>query len=207
MEILNKLFGSSEKVRMMRLFILNPAAQFSVNEVIDRTQTAEKEVHIELALLEKISLIKRRTVSRKENPEALRTKKTQVWGLDSKFIYLDELKNFLINANLIKNSELIKRLGRLGKIRLIVIAGVFLNQLDESKLDLLVVGDGIRRASFENIVKSLEAELGKELKYAFFGNDDFAYRLNMYDKLVRDLLDYPHQVVLDRIGLSQNVVQ
>jgi hypothetical protein len=206
MEILNKLFGSSEKVRMMRLFILNPTAQFSVDEIVKRTQTGEKEVRVELALLGKISLIKRRIVMRKENPEEIRAKKTKVWGLDSKFIYLDELKNFLINANLIKNSELIKRLGRIGKIKLIVIAGVFLNQLDESKLDLLVVGDGIRRASFENIVKSLESELGKEIKYAFFCAEDFAYRLNMYDKLVRDLLDYPHQVVLDRIGLSRDVV-
>ena len=207
MEILDKIFGSAAKVRMMRLFILNPTAQFSISDIVNRTQTAEKEVRAELLLLEKISLVKRRIIMRKEHSDSIRAKKTQVWGLDSKFVYLDELKNFLINANLIKNSDLIKRLGRLGKIKLIVIAGVFLNQLDESKLDLLVVGDGIRRASFENIVKSLESELGKELKYAFFGNDDFAYRLNMYDKLVRDLLDYPHQVVLDRIGLSQDVVQ
>ena len=201
MEILDKLFGSSEKVRMMRLFILNPVAQFSVEEIVDRTQTLEKEVRAQLVLLEKISLAKKRTVMRKDHPDSLRAKKTQVWGLDSRFVYLDELKNFLINANLIKNSELIKRMGRIGKIKLIVIAGVFLNQLDESKLDLLVVGDGIRRASFENIVKSMESELGKELKYAFFGTEDFVYRLNMYDKLIRDLLDYPHQVVLDRIGL------
>ncbi len=202
MEILDKLFGSAAKVRMMRLFILNPNQQFSVDEIVARTMTHEKEVRVELSLLEKIDLVRRRTISRKENPESLRSKKTQVWMLNPKFIYFDELKSFLVNANLIKNSELIKRLGRVGKIKLIVLAGVFLNQLDESKLDLLVVGDEIRRASFENIVKSLESELGKEVKYAFFATADFVYRLNMYDKLIRDLLDYPHQVVLDRIGIQ-----
>ena len=206
MEILDKIFGSAAKVRMMRLFILNPHLQFSIAEIVTRTQTAEKEVRAELSLLEKILLVRRRTVSRKEQPDSLRSKKIPAWGLDPKFIYIDELKSFLVNANLVKNSELIKRLGRIGKIKLVVIAGVFLNQLDESKIDLLVVGDGIRRASFENIVKSLESELGKEVKYAFFGSEDFAYRLNMYDKLVRDLLDYPHQVVLDRIGIGEGVV-
>ena len=200
MEILDKIFGSAAKVRMMRLFILNTTSQFSVEEISKRTQTPEKGVRSELALLEKIDLVRRRTVYRKEDPEATRSKKTQVWSLNQKFIYLDELKNFLINANLIKNSEIIKRMGRIGKIKLIVIAGVFLNQLDESKLDLFVVGDQIRRASFENIVKSMESELGKEVKYAFFGTEDFKYRMNMYDKLVRDLLDYPHQIVLDRIA-------
>ena len=202
MEILDKIFGSAAKVRMMRLFILNTTSQFSVEEISKRTQTTEKVVWAELALLQKIGLVRRRTISRKDTPEATRSKKVQVWALDHKFIYLDELKSFLINANLIKNSELIKRMGRIGKIKLIVIAGVFLNQLDESKLDLFVVGDQIRRASLENIVKSMESELGKEVKYAFFGTEDFKYRLNMYDKLVRDLLDYPHQVVLDRIGIK-----
>lgn len=202
MEILDKIFGSAAKVRMMRLFILNPDQQFSVDEIVSRTMTCEKDVRVELALIEKIDLTRRRTVARKENLESLRSKKTQVWGLNPKFIYLDELKSFLVNANLIKNSELIKRIGRVGKIKLIVLAGVFLNQLDENRLDLLVVGDEIRRASFENIVKSLESELGKEVKYAFFATTDFMYRMNMYDKLVRDLLDYPHQVVFDRIGIK-----
>ena len=202
MEILDKIFGSAAKVRMMRLFILNSDKQFSVDEVISRTMTGEKEVQIELALLKKIDLIRRRTVSRKENPESIRSKKIQVWGLNPKFIYFDELKSFLVNANLIKNSELIKRMSRVGKIKLIVLAGVFLNQLDESRLDLFVVGDEIRRSSLENIVKSLESELGKEVKYAFFATADFVYRMNMYDKLVRDLLDYPHQIVLDRIGIE-----
>lgn len=202
MDILDKIFGGAAKVRMMRLFILNPEQQFSVNEVIKRTLTHEKDVRVEIALLEKIGLIKRRTVSRKENPESLRSKKTQVWALNQKFIYFDELKSFLVNVNLIKNSELIKRISRVGKIKLVVLAGVFLNQLGENRLDLLVVGDDIRRASLENIVKSLESELGKDIKYAFFATDDFIYRMNMYDKLVRDLLDYPHQVVLDRIGIK-----
>jgi hypothetical protein len=202
MEILDKIFGGAAKVRIMRLFILNPDQKFSVEEIVSRTLTSEKGVKAELALLEKIDLVCRRTVPRKENPEATRSKKTRVWGLNPKFVYFDELKSFLVNANLIKNSELIKRIGRVGKIKLIILSGVFLNQLDVNRLDLLVVGDEIRRVAFENIVKSLESELGKEVKYAFFATDDFMYRMNMYDKLVRDLLDYPHQVVFDRIGVK-----
>jgi hypothetical protein len=202
MEILDKIFGSAVKVRMMRLFILNPNQHFSVSEIVGRTMMRERDVREELTVLEKIDLTRRRTIPRKEHPESLRSKKTQVWILNPKFVYLDELKSFLVNANLVKDSELIKRIGRVGRIKLIIVAGVFLNQLDENRLDLLVVGDDIRRTSFGNIVKSLESELGKEVKYAFFDTKDFAYRMNMYDKLVRDLLDYPHQVVFDRIGIK-----
>jgi hypothetical protein len=114
---------------------------------------------------------------------------------------LSELQAFLINATIIKNSELIKHISRIGKIKLIVISGVFINERDETRLDLLVVGDHLRRTAFENIIKHLEAEMGKELKYALFETTDFMYRLNMYDKLVRDIFDYPHQIVVDKIGV------
>ena len=51
------------------------------------------------------------------------------------------------------------------------------------------------------MIEGLEAEIGKELRYAAFETGEFNYRLGMYDKLVRDILDYPHTVVLDRLGL------
>jgi hypothetical protein len=47
----------------------------------------------------------------------------------------------------------------------------------------------------------MEAERGKELVYAYLETQDFQYRLGMYDKLIRDILDYPHQVLLDKISI------
>jgi hypothetical protein len=203
METLDKIFGSAGKVRMMRLFLHNPLMGFSLEEVVERTLTPLKEVKEEIANLEQIDLIKRKVIQRKDNPDSKRSKKTTVWVLNQKFSYIPQLQNFLINATIVKNSDLIKRLNRIGKIKLIVIAGVFINQWDESRVDLLVVGDGLKRGSFEQLVKKLESEVGKELKYAIFETSDFLYRLNMYDKLVRDILDYPHQVILDRIGIEK----
>ena len=50
----------------------------------------------------------------------------------------------------------------------------------------------------------LEAEIGKELAYAVFDTPDFLYRANMYDKLVRDVIDFPHEKVLD-IGILNQI--
>src|SRR3989344_3768467 len=47
-------------------------------------------------------------------------------------------------------------------------------------------------------VYAIEAELGRELRYASFTTDDFNYRLGIYDRLIRDIFDYPHQAILDR---------
>jgi len=46
-----------------------------------------------------------------------------------------------------------------------------------------------------------ESEIGKELTYAFLETPEFQYRLEMRDKFVRDILDYPHEKLIDKIGL------
>lgn len=85
-------------------------------------------------------------------------------------------------------------------MKLILTAGVFQHD-PESRVDILVVGDNIKQGMLVSAISALEAELGKELRYAAFETADFKYRLGVYDKLVRDILDYPHQKILNKLGL------
>ena len=58
----------------------------------------------------------------------------------------------------------------------------------------------MKKNKIEEGVRKIEAEIGTELVYAIFDTKEFVYRLNMYDKLVRDILDYPHEVLLQAKG-------
>ena len=109
------------------------------------------------------------------------------------------LQNFLINIEPLNPKEIIKKISRLGSIKLILVSGVFIQE-QESRVDMLIVGDNVKRATLDNTIKTLEAEIGKELKFAYFTTEDFKYRLSMFDKLTRDILDYPHKKVLNRLG-------
>ena len=40
------------------------------------------------------------------------------------------------------------------------------------------------------------------MRYAAFGTEDFAYRFGMYDKFIRDIVDYPHERLIDKIGIQ-----
>ena len=53
----------------------------------------------------------------------------------------------------------------------------------------------------------MEAEIGSELVYAIFDTKEFTYRLNMYDKLVRDILDFPHEVIFQAKELSTQALK
>lgn len=52
------------------------------------------------------------------------------------------------------------------------------------------------------MIKGLESEIGKELDYVVFDTKEFMYRMEMYDKLVCDILDYPHIKLFENPKLS-----
>ncbi len=193
METLGKLFGSETKVKVMRLFLFNPDHVFDTSDIASRVREELPKVRREMALIEKMGLVKRRTSSKKK-------KGGLAYSLDNQFPYLLPLQNFLINIEPLQPKEIVRKLTRLGSIKLLLLAGVFI-QDPESRIDLLVVGDGVKVASLQNTIKNLEAEIGKELKYAYFTTEDFKYRISMYDKLTRDILDYPHKKVLNKLGV------
>ncbi len=207
MEILEKMFGGAGRVKIMRLFLYNPTTTYSREDVSDRSRVSFKSVLSELSHFEKMELIKRKfffkeeIVTDKNGTEKIIRNKMQGWELNAEFPYLLPLQGLLINPDMIKHDSILKKITSAGKIRLLILSGIFI-QDPTSRVDLLIVGDRLKRGTLENILKNIEAEIGKELRYAVFETDDYKYRLSVYDKLLHDILDYPHEKILDRIGLK-----
>ena len=82
-----------------------------------------------------------------------------------------------------------------------VVPGVFIGN-KESRVDVMIIGDKLKKNIFQQVIKGLEAEIGKELNYVIFDTEEFKYRLDMYDKLVCDIIDLPHEVLIDNGQLS-----
>ena len=61
MEILGKLFGSTHIIKILRLFLFNPNANFEQSDIIERTRVPEEIVRVERSMLERIGLIKKRS--------------------------------------------------------------------------------------------------------------------------------------------------
>jgi predicted transcriptional regulator len=211
MEILEKLFGSSAKVKIMRLFLSNEDVSFENSDISKRAKVSVSSIKKELNSLNKIGLIKKKVFYKEieKNIKKTKTKPAETkiikkkltgWVLNEKFPYLIPLQNLLVNMNTFASSSALKKLNNTGKLKLIVISGVFIQDPD-SRVDLLVVGDKIKSGSLDNAIKILESEIGRELKYVVFETQDFKYRMNVYDKLVRDIMDYPHQKIINRLGL------
>jgi hypothetical protein len=205
-ETLEKIFGSAAKVKIMRLFLFNPSDAFDTRQIIDRAKVTSSSARSELGNMQKIGLIKKKSffrdfVTGSGKRKKVHRRRTLGWTLDESFEYLDSLQNLLIQVSPMRNGEIVKRLSRVGKLKLVIVSGAFIQNWD-SRIDLLVVGDNMKKTALENIIKVIESEVGREIRYASFETSDFKYRLGVYDKLIRDVLDYPHETILDKIGIA-----
>ena len=206
MNALDKIFGSAVKVKILRLFLFNPEAAYDLDDLAEKTRSRLSEVKKEVALLNGTGLLKRKAFvkefTKKKGKKAIVSKrKVKGFTLDQKFEHLASLQAMLIHTTPLSYDEVAKRFSASGKIKLLIVSGIF-NQQWDSRVDLLIVADNLRKTHVENAVKNIESEVGRELKYTAFETTDFQYRLGMFDKLVRDILDYPHEKLVNKLGLE-----
>jgi len=192
-QILEKLFGGAARVKIMKLFLFNPEIIFDKKGILQRSKVTPVHFNKEIHLLSDIGMIKKKMFLKEG-------KKTAGFYLDVNFGFLKHLKNLLINNEPLQHNDIVRRIGKNGKIKLIIISGVFI-QNDDARLDLLIVGDDIKDRGLKNTIATMESEIGKELRYSNLSSEDFKYRFGIGDRLVRDVFDMPHEVIIDRIGL------
>lgn len=185
MDILDKLLGGAARVRLLRLFLLNPDTAFSAREVGAKSKVTGSTLRKELTALKSIRFIKKAGTGYK---------------LSRSFTFLAPLRELLFSTEPFRDEEIIGRFKNGGQMKLVVVSGLF-TQNNDSRIDVLLVGDRLKRAKIERALKDMESEIGKELAYAIFETPEFKYRMEVYDKFVRDILDYPHKVLLDKIGI------
>ncbi len=191
MEILGKILGNPARVKIMRLFLLNKSKGFKNKDIVTRSRVNASVVRKELSTLLSAGFIKKRSLD---------------WSFNSSFKYAHEFEGLLVGSDTLNKEAIAESFRKAGKIKLLLVSGVFIKDKD-SRVDLLLVGDKMKKGKIEEGIRKLEAEIGAELVYAIFDTKEFSYRLSMYDKLVRDILDFPHEVVVQTKELSTQALK
>ncbi len=128
------------------------------------------------------------------------------YTLDANFEFFEELRSLILKSSPAEKDNMVKKISNLGRVRLALISGIFLNDPDtadqfDSPADLFIVGDDINRKKLRNFLVSLEAEIGSEVKFTLMNKEEFDYRYGMFDRFVRVLLEGPHEKIINKIGL------
>lgn len=190
MDPLSRLFGSPARLKLLRLFLFNEEAGFTLQEAAYRTKCSKDLTRKELTQLVASGVVRKKAVQ----------KGTQ-YTASKKFPHYEALQQFLRSTTTVTDADIANTLKKAGNLRLVVLSGMFTGVI-ETKIDLLVVGDKLEDKHLESAVRTLEAELGRELCFAAFSTEDYRYRVGVYDRLIRDVMDYPKRIVLDKIGVK-----
>ena len=188
-EILEKLFDSPVKVKLLKLFLRNPDQFFTLSEIKKRSKSDLSACRSQVVRLESIKLIKSRVKSKKKE-----------YAINPAFDFYNELRTLVLKSSPASKKKILKRVRGLGKINLAVISGVFTNT-ENARVDLLIVGDSIKNNKLSSFFKDLEAETGKEIDYVVLSTKDFKYRFDMFDRFIRDVLEKPHEKLINKLRI------
>ncbi len=185
---LPKLFETPARIRLLKMFVLNPDESYTAPAVAAAALIPRSRIIRELSALVRVGMVKRSSKKR----EAL-------WQLDPKAPHIRSLQDFLSAATIPNDSFILTQVRKAAVPKLILVAGAFADDWN-ARIDLLIVADAPKQRELERAIRSIEAELGREVRYVALPTHDFSYRMSVNDRLVRDLFDYPHRILVDRIG-------
>lgn len=201
---LSILFGSQARVKLLRFFLFNPSKEFSFDDISRRAKLVRRTAKTEIAALEKAGVIKERTMY-VEVADKKKKQKVLGYTINKEFPELQALQTFLFETAPIDGKNLLKHLRQAGVLDFVGVSGVFMRDF-EQRLDVLLAMKKFSQSHVEKAIRSIEAEIGMEIRFAAMSSEDLMYRVGMYDKLTRDFFDYPHQVLVDKIGVKDEVM-
>ena len=202
--MIEQLFGSKTRVKLLQLFYTNPNRSFYVREITRKVEEQINSVRRELANLQSIGIITSDTSNNKVYYEV-----NQQYQF---FAPLSELfggkavraKRGAKKQPVTAEPELLKPdeatdYKHLGQVDALALMGQFTRD-DTSGVDVLVVGN-VNSNAVQKYVTELEEQEGKDLRYTVFTLDEFRYRLQIKDRFTSNVLLSKKQVLVDKAGL------
>ena len=193
-EVLEVLFGSKARARMMRFFILNPEKEYTFSEIAKKNLLKSSEARRELNVFKKAKFIKGRKRKGKKS-----------YYMNSEFPFYKEIEKLIVRSDIFPRCNSLTKIKKIGNVKLAITTGVFLNY-KKSDVDMLLVVDNLSKAKLKNLIANLEAEVGKELRYTVISNEELTYRLNMLDRFLLDIFKNPHEIIINKATKIKQII-
>ena len=202
--MVDKLFGSKTRYKLLGLFVSNPNRAFYVREITRLIDEQINSVRRELANLLSLGIITADSSDKHLYYEVNQKheKYRSLVGLlaDPAIKVASEQGKKGAITKMARKNQATKRMGdderALGNVSLVVLSGIFTRD-SKAPADLLIVGD-VTKSSLDNYTKKLESSIDKEIKYVHFDQYDFDYRCKINDKFIQRMLGSKLSIRFDR---------
>lgn len=197
--MVEQLFGSKTRVKLLRLFYSNPNRSFYVREITRKIEEQINSVRRELANLLNIGIISSDTTDNK-----------LYYEVNQKYEFFEPLTEIFgsgVTATTKKKAakapktavvpDVDEDIRALGNVHLLLYTGQFTRD-ESSGVDVFVVGD-VNPTQLNKFIAGLEKKEGKELRYSHMTPVDFNYRLEVKDRFLSNVMSSKKQVLIDQI--------
>lgn len=117
--------------------------------------------------------------------------------LSQKHTLFPEIRTALLKERVGYEDELFTAVQKLKGIEAAFLSGLFVGRT-ELPVDLLIVGN-LSTEKFREFLENCERMMQQELNYSIMEVGEFLERKGTFDRFIKDIFDYPHVVVVDKI--------
>jgi hypothetical protein len=189
--MIDALFGSKTRVKLLHLFLNNPGKAFYVREITRLIDEQINSVRRELSNMLEVGII---TSDSADNKLYYEINQRYEYYVPFRAIFADEHIE-AVSQQTSHQAGWSNLITELAGVRLAVIAGVLVKG-SASSIDLLVVGD-VPTVKLKNAIKEIEKTESRELNYSVLSYDEFYYRLSVRDKFITEILNGKNVILLD----------
>ena len=201
--MIEQLFGSKTRVKLLQLFYTNPNRSFYVREITRKVEEQINSVRSELANLQSIGIITSDTSNNKVYYEVNQQYEyfsplSELFGGKASRAKRGAKKPASDHTKDPVQADEAASYKQLGQVDELVLMGQFTRD-ETSGVDILVVGN-VNPNAVQKYVIDLEEQEGKDLRYTVFTMDEFRYRLQIKDRFMSNVLLSKKQVLVDKLG-------
>jgi hypothetical protein len=197
--MIEQLFGSKTRVKLLYLFYSNPNRSFYVREITRKIDEQINSVRRELSNLLTIGIITSDSTDNK-----------LYYEVNQKFEHYEPLLAMFggkpANRTKLKTPKATDAvtgtpsdLQSVGNVELALYTGQFTRD-ESSGIDLLIVGN-VNQTKLQKYITDLELQEGKDIRYTVFSAEDYRYREQIHDRFLDLVKSSKKQILIDKHGL------
>lgn len=184
--MLEQLFGSRTRVKLLRLFLSHPEQRWFVRELTRLIHEQINSVRRELMHLEKLGLV-----------TATLEQHRKYYQVNTKFSLYPELKALIVKSRMSLEKSSFERILKQDTIKYLALTGYFVDS-PTSVIDVFIVGT-IQKNAVQALLDEFKDQFGQELRFTLMTPAEYAYRRDVTDKFLFTILNSPKIVLVDRL--------
>lgn len=194
--MIDALFGSKTRVKLLHLFLNNPGKSFFVREITRKIDEQINSVRRELSNMLEVGIITSDSADNK-----------LYYQVNQRYEYYVPLKTIFGDSSEKPGTPLKKDDETMGEkylplitditgLRLALFSGVLVKG-SSSSVDVLLVGN-VAHNKAKTVMGEIEKSEGREINYCVIPYDEFYYRLSIRDRFITEIINGKHNVVIDK---------